>query len=97
KGDDLRREIFQLVVDKHWILLELRREAQSLDAVFRDLTRRDEALDRGDEWDEDDDEDLEDEETSDEAEDEDDDDDEDEQEEEETSDDEDDDDDDDDD
>jgi ABC-2 type transport system ATP-binding protein len=69
KGGDLRREIFQLAVDKGWILLELKREAQSLDAVFRDLTRKDEALDRGEEWDEDEDED-EDEETSDEDEDE---------------------------
>ena len=49
---DLRAEIFRLMVDKGWTLLELRRDAQSLDAVFRDLTRGDEALDRGREWDE---------------------------------------------
>jgi ABC-2 type transport system ATP-binding protein len=47
KDSDIRAEIFQLVVQKGWLLLELRRDAQSLDAVFRDLTRGDEALDRG--------------------------------------------------
>ncbi|MGC4090985.1 MAG: hypothetical protein QM756_24550 [Polyangiaceae bacterium] len=31
-------------------MLELRRDAQSLDAVFRDLTRGDEKLDRGANW-----------------------------------------------
>lgn len=57
---DLRAEIFRLVVAKGWTLLELRRDAQSLDAVFRDLTRGDEKLDRGADWksgDEDEDED----------------------------------------
>lgn len=49
---DLRAEIFRLIVQKGWTLLELRRDAQSLDAVFRDLTKSDEALDRGREWDE---------------------------------------------
>lgn len=44
---DLRAEIFRLTVDKGWTLLELRRDAQSLDAVFRELTKGDEALDRG--------------------------------------------------
>jgi ABC-2 type transport system ATP-binding protein len=48
---DLRAEIFRLVVAKNWTLLELRRDAQSLDAVFRDLTRGDERLDRGEAWD----------------------------------------------
>lgn len=52
KDGDLRAELFRLMVDKGWTLLELRRDAQSLDAVFRDLTRGDEALDRGREWDE---------------------------------------------
>jgi ABC-2 type transport system ATP-binding protein len=47
KDSDLRAEIFRLMVDKAWLMLELRRDAQSLDAVFRDLTRADEALDRG--------------------------------------------------
>jgi len=44
---DLRAEIFRLCVQKGWTLLELRRDAQTLDAVFRDLTRGDERLDRG--------------------------------------------------
>jgi ABC-2 type transport system ATP-binding protein len=47
---DLRAEIFRLIVAKSWTLLELRRDAQTLDAVFRDLTRGDERLDRGAEW-----------------------------------------------
>ncbi len=54
KDGDLRRDLYGLMVDKGWILLELRREAQSLDAVFRDLTKSDERLDRGESWDEDD-------------------------------------------
>lgn len=49
---DLRAEIFRLMVAQGWTLLELRRDAQSLDAVFRDLTKADEALDRGRDWDE---------------------------------------------
>jgi ABC-2 type transport system ATP-binding protein len=49
---DLRAEIFRLMVSQGWTLLELRRDAQSLDAVFRDLTRADEAIDRGRAWDE---------------------------------------------
>ena len=48
---DLRAEIFRLIVAKNWTLLELRKDAQSLDAVFRDLTRGDEKLDRGVDWD----------------------------------------------
>ncbi len=50
KEGDLRPQIFKLAVDKGWTLLELRRDAQSLDSVFRDLTRSDERLDRGSEW-----------------------------------------------
>ena len=50
QDSDLRAEIFRLMVQKGWTLLELRRDAQSLDAVFRDLTRGDERLDRGDAW-----------------------------------------------
>jgi ABC-2 type transport system ATP-binding protein len=50
QDSDLRAEIFRLVVQKGWTLLELRRDAQSLDAVFRDLTRGDERADRGDAW-----------------------------------------------
>lgn len=52
QDSDLRAEIFRLMVQKGWTLLELRRDAQSLDSVFRDLTKGDEALDRGREWDE---------------------------------------------
>ncbi len=92
QDSDLRAEIFRLIVAKSWTLLELRREAQSLDAVFRDLTKGDERLDRGlDEEDFDDDEDLddeadeEDEEDADAADDSDEDDDEDDDEEEEAS------------
>ena len=44
---DLRAELYRLMVQKGWTLLELRRDAQSLDAVFRELTRGDEELDRG--------------------------------------------------
>src|SRR6187399_2245182 len=47
---DLRAEIFRLVVASNWTLLELERKAQSLDAVFRDLTKGDERLDRGETW-----------------------------------------------
>ena len=50
KDGDLRPEIFKLAVAKGWVLLELRRDAQSLDSVFRDLTRADERLDRGKDW-----------------------------------------------
>jgi len=59
---DLRAEIFRLIVAKSWTLLELRRDAQSLDAVFRDLTRGDERLDRGADWEDQDDDDAEDDE-----------------------------------
>ncbi|MBE7481869.1 MAG: ATP-binding cassette domain-containing protein [Polyangiaceae bacterium] len=67
QDSDLRAEIFRLVVAKNWTLLELRRDAQSLDAVFRDLTRGDERLDRGGDW-EDEDEDESDEDDSEEEE-----------------------------
>jgi ABC-2 type transport system ATP-binding protein len=50
QDSDLRAEIFRLSVAKGWTLLELRRDAQSLDVVFRDLTRGDEKLDRGANW-----------------------------------------------
>jgi ABC-2 type transport system ATP-binding protein len=49
-GGDLRKEISRLLVQKGWVLLELRRDAQSLENVFRELTRGDEHLDRGDAW-----------------------------------------------
>lgn len=47
---DLRADLFRLAVDKSWTLLELQREALSLDSVFRDLTRSDEKADRGAGW-----------------------------------------------
>ncbi len=50
QDSDLRADIFRLAVAKGWTLLELRRDAQSLDSVFRDLTRGDEKLDRGADW-----------------------------------------------
>jgi ABC-2 type transport system ATP-binding protein len=50
EGTDLRAEIYRLMVESGWTLLELRRDAQSLDAVFRELTRGDEAKDRGRSW-----------------------------------------------
>jgi ABC-2 type transport system ATP-binding protein len=50
QDSDLRAELFRLVVAKGWTLLELQRDAQSLDSVFRELTRGDERLDRGGDW-----------------------------------------------
>ena len=47
QDSDLRADLYRLMVQKGWTLLELRRDAQSLDAVFRELTRGDEELDRG--------------------------------------------------
>jgi len=35
---DLRPEVFRLVADKGWVLLELHRDAQTLEDVFRSLT-----------------------------------------------------------
>jgi ABC-2 type transport system ATP-binding protein len=46
-GTDIRAEIFQLVVQKGWLLLEMRRESQTLEDVFKALTRGDERADRG--------------------------------------------------
>lgn len=46
-GGDLREAIFQLVVQKGWLLLEMRRESQTLEDVFKALTRGDERADRG--------------------------------------------------
>jgi ABC-2 type transport system ATP-binding protein len=56
---DLRGEIFRLMVDKGWMLLELRRDAQSLEDVFKVLTKGDEEKDRGRRYVEEDDEDEE--------------------------------------
>ena len=44
---DLRAEIFRLSVESGWVLLELRREAQALEDVFRNLTKKDELTSRG--------------------------------------------------
>jgi len=46
-GGDIRPEIFQLVVQKGWLLLEMRRDSQSLEDVFKVLTKGDERKDRG--------------------------------------------------
>lgn len=46
-GGDIRPELFQLVVQKGWLLLEMRRDSQSLEDVFKTLTRGDEHKDRG--------------------------------------------------
>jgi len=43
---DLRSDLFRLVVAKGWTLLELRRDSQTLEDVFRDLTKGDERRDR---------------------------------------------------
>ena len=43
---DLRPELFKLVVDKGWVLLELHRDAQTLEDVFRSLTIGDERRNR---------------------------------------------------
>jgi len=44
---DLRAEIFQLALQKGWILLDLRRESETLEEAFKSLTRDDERADRG--------------------------------------------------
>lgn len=46
-GGDIRPELFQLIVQKGWLLLEMRRDSQSLEDVFKSLTRGDERKDRG--------------------------------------------------
>ena len=38
-GEDVRAEIYKAVRKTEWILLELRQEAESLESVFRELTR----------------------------------------------------------
>src|SRR5688572_19996537 len=45
-GQDLRPEIFRLIADKGWGLLELRRDTQTLEDVFRQLTIGDERRNR---------------------------------------------------
>jgi ABC-2 type transport system ATP-binding protein len=46
-GSDIRAEIFALVVQKGWLLLEMRRDSQTLEDVFKVLTKGDERKDRG--------------------------------------------------
>lgn len=46
-GGDVRPDVFALVVAKGWLLLELRRESQTLEDVFKVLTKGDERKDRG--------------------------------------------------
>jgi len=41
QGTDLRETVFRQVSDAGWVLLEMKREIQSLEDVFRDLTRKD--------------------------------------------------------
>ncbi|HZU84461.1 MAG TPA: ATP-binding cassette domain-containing protein [Polyangiaceae bacterium] len=43
---DLRPDVFRLVVDRGWVLLELHRDAQTLEDVFRSLTIGDERRNR---------------------------------------------------
>ncbi|EYF03534.1 ATP-binding cassette domain-containing protein [Chondromyces apiculatus] len=46
-GQDIRPELFALIVQKGWLLLEMRRDSQSLEDVFKALTKGDERRDRG--------------------------------------------------
>lgn len=58
-GSDIRPELFGLIVQKGWLLLEMRRDSQTLEDVFKVLTKGDEHKDRGRKYepDEDDDDD----------------------------------------
>ena len=75
---DLRPDLFKLIADKGWVLLEMHRDAQSLEDVFRNLTIGDERRNRHltaagtaqrDEDDEDEDEESDDEDSDDESDD----------------------------
>jgi ABC-2 type transport system ATP-binding protein len=46
-GSDIRPELFGLIVQKGWLLLEMRRDSQTLEDVFKVLTKGDERKDRG--------------------------------------------------
>jgi len=46
QDSDLRSDLFRLIVAKGWTLLELKRDTQTLEDVFRDLTKGDERKDR---------------------------------------------------
>lgn len=45
-GQDIRADIFRLIADKGWVLLELHRDTQTLEDVFRQLTIGDERRNR---------------------------------------------------
>jgi ABC-2 type transport system ATP-binding protein len=45
-AEDLRPEIFRMIADKGWVLLELHRDTQTLEDVFRQLTIGDERRNR---------------------------------------------------
>ena len=45
-GSDIRADIFRLIADKGWVLLELHRDTQTLEDVFRQLTIGDERRNR---------------------------------------------------
>ena len=69
---DLRPDLFKIVADKGWVMLELHRDAQSLEDVFRNLTIGDERRNRrltepGDSADDDDDDEDQDDESDDES------------------------------
>ena len=56
-GSDIRPELFALIVQKGWLLLEMRRDAQTLEDVFKVLTKGDERKDRGRKYEPDEDDD----------------------------------------
>lgn len=56
-GSDIRPELFGLIVQKGWLLLEMRRDSQTLEDVFKVLTKGDERKDRGRKYEPDDDDD----------------------------------------
>jgi len=45
-GQDIRADIFRMIADKGWVLLELHRDTQTLEDVFRQLTIGDERRNR---------------------------------------------------
>jgi ABC-2 type transport system ATP-binding protein len=46
QDDDLRPEVFRAIAEKGWVMLELHRDAQTLEDVFRSLTIGDERRNR---------------------------------------------------
>jgi ABC-2 type transport system ATP-binding protein len=72
RDDDLRPDVFRMVAEKGWVLLELHRDAQTLEDVFRSLTigdeRRNRKLDAADEPEDEEEESDEDDESDDEDE-----------------------------